>query len=152
MRKHGRSVPGKTKKSLQEHRAYQNDMQVWSRYRMTWQDIRDLAAIQKIKCAICSAPFRIKPFLQEKSVKLKNTAANIDHDHSKKRGQPGHVRGLLCKSCNLILGYIEKHKTLKLSEMINRFHDYIKNPPQVYRYPSDDFTDIDPRCENEEFS
>ena len=145
-------MPGKTRKSKQENRAYQNEMQVRCRYRMTWEDIRYLAAIQNFQCGICSVSFRKKAFEQDKYVKIKETGANIDHDHTRKRGQPGHVRGLLCKSCNLILGYIEKHNTLKLSEMIDRFQDYVKNPPQVDRYPSDDFSDIDPRCENEEFS
>jgi hypothetical protein len=47
------------------------------------------------RCAICGA-------------KAKRRAMNIDHDHI-----TGKVRGLLCDSCNMSLGHIEKKDFLE---------------------------------------
>ncbi len=32
---------------------------------------------------------------------------HTDHDHTKKKGDPGFVRGILCSSCNLAIGQVK---------------------------------------------
>jgi hypothetical protein len=35
------------------------------------------------------------------------TYRQIDHDHAKQKGEPGFIRGLLCKKCNTAIGMLE---------------------------------------------
>lgn len=58
-------------------------------YGLKPMDYRDLVARQKGLCALCEAPITGKD-------------CHVDHDHVR-----GHVRGLLCASCNLALGHLE---------------------------------------------
>jgi hypothetical protein len=46
------------------------------------------------------------------------TKVNVDHDH-----HTGAVRGLLCTSCNIFIGYIEKSKRrhLRAQAYLRRF-------------------------------
>ena len=34
------------------------------------------------------------------------TSCVVDHDHSKKKGDIGFVRGLICQDCNVALGHL----------------------------------------------
>jgi len=56
------------------------------KYGLTLDAFHRLHAAQDGRCAICREP---KPL-------------HIDHDHAS-----GHVRGLLCRRCNVALGYLE---------------------------------------------
>lgn len=61
---------------------------------MTLEDYNKLLKQQGGICAICNAyPTRL-------------TRLQVDHDHI-----TGRVRGLLCLSCNLKLGWYERHST-----------------------------------------
>ena len=60
-------------------------------YGITVENYNRLFSQQKGKCALC----RRTPSHQ----------LHIDHDH-----RTGEVRGLLCKTCNLTLGYYEKYQ------------------------------------------
>jgi len=61
---------------------------------------------QKGACAICDKPLAPWP----------SPATHIDHCHD-----TGHVRGLLCRSCNLKEGWVKKHKA--------RLFAYLEQPP-----------------------
>lgn len=69
-----------------------------STYGLTEQDITDLLRIQNHRCKLCECLIHDKHGLKNSSGK-----AHVDHDH-----QAGAVRGLLCRSCNLGLGFFER--------------------------------------------
>lgn len=69
-----------------------------NKYGITHEQYEEMFQAQGGLCAICGNPpadpgtnhgFRLK----------------VDHDH-----ETGVVRGLLCNSCNLRLGWVEKHR------------------------------------------
>jgi hypothetical protein len=57
------------------------------RYGLTWQQVLELFESSDGLCALC----------------LEEPATDIDHDHV-----TGKVRGALCKSCNIGLGWVER--------------------------------------------
>lgn len=69
----------------QDHRA----KHLWNRYRMTRADYERTEEQQGQACAICEEP-------QE------HHSMFVDHDHA-----TGEVRGLLCRDCNTLLGFLE---------------------------------------------
>lgn len=62
-----------------------------SKYNLTYEEHTAFVIKQNNTCAICKTPPHDDTFL------------SIDHDH-----ETGRVRGLLCSSCNLRLGFLEK--------------------------------------------
>ena len=81
---------GKLYKRQIQHR------QALKKHRLTETQYLQMVERQKNVCAICYQPAF--------SIPRSNTAEylSIDHDH-----QTGKVRGLLCRHCNLVLGYME---------------------------------------------
>lgn len=67
-------------------------------YPITWQELQELVKTQDGKCCVCGDPWR-----------------DIDHDH-----QTGLVRGLLCRRCNQMLGFIERYP-----ERVARLQEYV---------------------------
>lgn len=61
-------------------------------YGITPEDVAAMRAAQDGKCACCN-----RAFGAEKAIK-----PHVDHDHS-----TGKIRGLLCFSCNVILGHVD---------------------------------------------
>lgn len=59
---------------------------IWNRYRITYYQFVEMLEKQDHKCLICEG-------------NINDKAAVVDHCHS-----GGHVRGLLCGSCNRGLG------------------------------------------------
>lgn len=70
------------------------------RYNISLEDYDSLKTQQKAVCAICK----------------KHKKLLVDHDHN-----TGVVRGLLCHSCNVALGFLDENPTF-----INNMLDYIK--------------------------
>lgn len=71
-----------------DFRARRRDRMLRAKFGITLADFRELLALQDDLCAICrTAPER--PDLW-----------HVDHDHT-----TGHIRGILCGSCNRGLGY-----------------------------------------------
>jgi NMD protein affecting ribosome stability and mRNA decay len=70
------------------------------RYGISIEYYKEMRIKQKNKCAIC---FKSMP----KKLEVTNRMWNIDHDH-----KTGKVRGILCHSCNHMLGYLEKDDNL----------------------------------------
>ena len=72
---------------------------LWTHYRMTIEDYQSMLKSQNGKRKICN----------------KNKRLVVDHDHScclQKNTCGNCVRGLLCFSCNTLVGYIEINKNL----------------------------------------
>lgn len=67
-----------------------------ARYGLTLQEYRDLYNAQHQKCAICTKHLDID---LQVGGGMRDNRAHIDHDHSTEL-----VRGLLCGSCNMLLG------------------------------------------------
>jgi hypothetical protein len=61
-------------------------------------------------CAICKESFQFKKY-----------AIHIDHDHVS-----GRIRGLLCRSCNLLLGHAKDNIAI-LRQCIQYLNDAQKN-------------------------
>jgi hypothetical protein len=61
--------------------------QLWTRYRITHEDYRQILERQGGSCAICTRLCGIM---------------HVDHDHSTHK-----VRGILCSACNRGLGYLQ---------------------------------------------
>lgn len=64
-------------------------------YGMTLEHYEGMLAAQSGKCAICAR------------VPLGRMPLHVDHNH-----ETGAVRGLLCRRCNSLAGFIEKHGSL----------------------------------------
>lgn len=86
-------------------------------YGMTWEQFNEMLKAQHGKCGICGV------LMDPPAKATKNSVAvTVDHDHD-----AGHVRGLLCYSCNLGLGifkdsivrlraavkYLERHEVFQ---------------------------------------
>lgn len=87
------------KKTEQKYPHYQVHMQRKKRYGMSREQYEALLEKQGGKCAICRSP----------SPGRKAIFFCVDHCH-----ETGKVRGLLCKRCNMGLGYfLDKTKLLR---------------------------------------
>lgn len=64
-------------------------------------------------CAICGSPPHKKKWL------------DIDHDHSKKKKEPGFIRALLCCKCNMGIGHFNDdiYKMLLAVEYLKKHRD-----------------------------
>jgi 5-methylcytosine-specific restriction endonuclease McrA len=78
-------------------------------YGTTKERIREIIKKSKRKCQICGKPFKVL-----KDIK-------IDHCHTTNK-----VRGVLCHSCNITLGYIEKNERW-IDTFYYRYKKYLKN-------------------------
>ena len=74
------------------------------RYGLTLDERNGLLAKQRGRCAACNGPHPGRT----KAGKLRSW--NVDHDH-----ETGKVRGLLCSSCNLILGHAKDDPAVLLA-------------------------------------
>lgn len=68
---------------------------LYKRYKTTYQEIKALFDEQGGLCALCETPLEF-----DNTVKNQSDAANVDHCHT-----TNDIRGLLCRNCNLLLGY-----------------------------------------------
>jgi hypothetical protein len=81
------------RRSTPEFKDGQYFRKILKQHGMTRGDYEELLAKQDGVCAIC--------------LSLPKTRLCIDHDH-----RTGRVRGLLCKRCNSVLGYVDDGPTL----------------------------------------
>lgn len=78
------------------------DQALWTKYRLRPHEFEAMLTAQNNLCAICHLEFGPA------------RAANVDHDHNccnSVKSCGNCVRGLLCKSCNTKLGWIDKHQS-----------------------------------------
>jgi hypothetical protein len=110
-RKSGKKLFGETIKGKEYQKEYRemekNKTKLFlKKYGITNNDYNEMFDQQKGCCKIC--------FIHQKELKTK---LFIDHDH-----KTGKVRGLLCNSCNLVLGFAKDNINI-LEESIK----YLKN-------------------------
>lgn len=76
----------------------------WKNYGLTAAEYEDMLVHQQYQCAICEVSFELrKPC--------------VDHDH-----ETGKVRGLLCDSCNRMLGVFEGPTGQRMQQYIDGGH------------------------------
>lgn len=88
-----------------------NISHLWSRYKLRPYDLRQMLKAQNERCAVCE-------------IELGRVFA-IDHDHKCCEGRKSCglcVRGLLCRRCNVFIGYMESTP----ASVVERFHLYRK--------------------------
>lgn len=86
-------------------------------FKLTIEDWAKVEAYQKGVCWVCQK--------KNKSGKRLST----DHQHS--GDKPGLFRGLLCASCNRVLGKIEDPRWQWTPDLLRRAADYLQYPPAV---------------------
>jgi len=90
---------------------------IWMNYRLTLEGFNKLWKEQEGKCAGCTGIFAhpINKELRELALK-----PEVDHDHATMK-----VRGLLCRSCNDLLGRVQDdhERMLRLVEYLKKHGD-----------------------------
>jgi hypothetical protein len=84
-----------------------------NRYGISLEEYNRLLKNQHGKCAICGNIPNKKGNAGQ--------SLHVDHDHN-----TGNIRGLLCSSCNLAVGWIEINP-----ELVNNMLDYLKREPEI---------------------
>lgn len=83
------------KEKRNKHKDYYKEYLLIHKFGISLKDYNKLFKKQKGCCSLCDIP----------QSKLKKALA-VDHDH-----KTGKVRGLLCRHCNLMLGYAKENQT-----------------------------------------
>lgn len=98
------------KKNKEKHALYVKKAQLKIRYGLTYEQYLDMFKTQNNQCAICG-------YKHKEEYKGTQKSLCVDHNHKTQ-----YVRGLLCKRCNVGLGYFNDDPML-LEKAIN----YIRN-------------------------
>jgi hypothetical protein len=92
----------------------QRENSINKKYNITQTDYEAIKTQQNGVCKICKSPYG--------SITRKDISFMIDHCHTK-----GHVRGLLCFSCNIALGYLKDDV-----ERLKRAIEYLEEDNKKY--------------------
>lgn len=107
------------RRSEAEHRAadpdYEYKRAVWRDFRLRWPQYEEMLARQLHRCAVCADPFTVYdgPRTKGRGLRLK---IHVDHDHGCDHPDKGMlccakcVRGVVCRRCNMLLGWLETHQ------------------------------------------
>lgn len=82
-------------------------------YNLSWEQYEELYNLQNGSCKICNIPLSLVSMKEEQL-----ESACVDHCHT-----TGKIRGLLCKSCNLVLGNARESISI-LENSIKYLNDY----------------------------
>ena len=96
------------KKYREENRESKIAHYYLSKYGLTPEQRADMFQKQEGKCAICRNPFQNALY------------THVDHDH-----KTGKVRGMLCYSCNLLIGFAREDESVLLAA-INYIKEHIR--------------------------
>jgi hypothetical protein len=103
-RSYRRNLAKKLAESAEYHRLnpmYQLKAHLRSSFGLTIQDVERMFADQSGKCANlgCGKEISLVPGT--------TNYRHVDHDHTKAKGDPGFIRGLLCGGCNAAAGLLK---------------------------------------------
>lgn len=87
-----------------------------SLYGLSTAQYLQMCAEQADRCLLCRQPSTYRDGRPRR--------LDIDHDHSKQQGTPGHIRGLLCSPCNTKVGIYENTQWRAKAE------EYLRTGPQ----------------------
>lgn len=97
-------------------KARMKNIRAWlKRYGLTWESYKEMWVKQNGLCIICNTNIQLADADSRADRNLKGKAI-IDHNHL-----TGKIRGLLCCSCNLGIGFIEK-----MSNWIDKAQRYLR--------------------------
>lgn len=102
--------------SQRRWRKSQHDFTMWRKYGLKWADYQAMHDEQGGVCAICHKPSPINNVHRRLA---------IDHDDTKKKGEEGFVRGLLCHLCNTGIGSL-MHDVKNLANAIKYLEKFQK--------------------------
>ena len=102
-RKYYKSNQEKILKYRQESRPKRRQNHLIKKYGVTLKAYEEMLAAQSGLCAICKTP----------EAEVSRSRLHVDHDHETNR-----VRGLLCFSCNMGVGYFKNKQELLSSAMV----------------------------------
>ena len=97
--KYRESIKSWVRKNPEQKWILDKKSHLWTHYRITIEDFQDIFIEQGGKCLVCNKQKRLV----------------VDHDHSccpQKITCGKCIRGLICISCNTLLGYLETHKNI----------------------------------------
>lgn len=86
---------------------------------------------QKGRCEICGFSL------------IEDTAACLDHQHKKKNKGTGFIRGVICRTCNLLIAKIENNASRyrisneNLPNILIKMAEYLNTPQYLYTHPTD---------------
>lgn len=90
-----------------------------SRYGITKEEFEEKLQKQNFQCGICQCKL------------YDNRYTHVDHCHI-----TGQIRGLLCSSCNLKLGFIERELSLEWIKYVEAATSYLGKYKSGTNYPS----------------
>jgi DNA-binding transcriptional MerR regulator len=90
-------TPEKQREYNQKYALKRKEWRLRKRYGINLSDYHDLLAKQNARCAICNVA-------SNKENWQNDTTQHFDVDHNHKTGK---IRGLLCRRCNICIGYID---------------------------------------------
>jgi hypothetical protein len=105
--------PNGRKRDIVKHRIYDRKYWLTRRYKITMEQFTKMISDQDSKCAICNVDLVIA-----NPSKDKVNTMHIDHDHN-----TGKIRALLCKGCNVGLGFFKdnQERLQKAAEYLNKY-------------------------------
>jgi hypothetical protein len=119
-----RSKPTKCKPC---HNVSTTEGRIRRKFGLSAEEYNWLLEAQLDSCALCEEPETAKFITQ---LEGKTQRLSVDHfhgcgaGHKSEHGCKKCIRGLLCKSCNVLLGHVEGKKILE-----SRFEDYLSRRP-----------------------
>ena len=102
---------------------------LWSRYRLTTRNVQQFLERQHHQCGVCGDSLE--------------SGYAIDHDHACCPGRSSCgecVRGLLCRRCNVLVGYVEgtpRQLLARVGRYILRFKDRKRGARRRYKVTDD---------------
>lgn len=113
-----RVAQAKQRQTRNDYETKNRELQYQAKYGITIEEYNRLLIMQELKCATCGLDAHDNVTPSGKVIRLA-----VDHDHDTEK-----VRGLLCRSCNLALGYIKDNveTAVAMAEYL-RLHKVVKS-------------------------
>lgn len=86
------------------------------KFGITIEQKRAMIVGQGGRCAACGQDI----------LRLPTREQHLDHDHRKKKGDPGFIRGVVCKGCNTAIGFAKEDpdRLVRIAHYLRRHSDF----------------------------